>query len=90
MITRRRLSAVCTNSLAYLTELGQIVDRAEETLGIARAYLKVNVLENLDKAEELAQESLQVFQDYNRRKLEAEVRKLLGEIYLSRAQRYQY
>ncbi len=76
--------------LAYLTELGRIVDRAEETLDIARAYLEVNVLENLDKAEELAQESLQVFQDYNRRKLEAEVRKLLGEIYLSRAQLNQY
>jgi hypothetical protein len=75
--------------LTYLTELGQMVDRAEETLDIARAYLEVNVLENLDQAEELAQKSLQVFQDYNRRKLEAATRKLLGEIYLSRAQRNQ-
>ncbi|MBD2771626.1 tetratricopeptide repeat protein [Iningainema tapete] len=75
--------------LAYLAELGQTVDRADEALDIARAYLEVNVLENLDRAEELAQESLQVFQDYNRRKLEAAARKLLGEIYLKRAQQNQ-
>jgi hypothetical protein len=75
--------------LAYLAELGQIVKRADEALEIARAYLEVNVLENLDRAEELARESLQVFQDYNRRKQEAAARKLLGEIYLKRAQRNQ-
>jgi hypothetical protein len=65
------------------------VNRADEALDIARAYLEVNVLENLDQAEELAHESLQVFQDYNRRKLEAAAHKLLGEIYLKRAQRNQ-
>jgi tetratricopeptide (TPR) repeat protein len=75
--------------LTYLAELGQSVDRADEVLDIARAYLEVNVLENLDRAEELARESLQVFQDYNRCKLEAAARKLLGEIYLKRAQRNQ-
>ncbi len=75
--------------LAYLAELGQTVKRADKALDIARAYLEVNVLENLDRAEELAHESLQVFQDYNRRKLEAAARKLLGEIYLKRAQRNQ-
>ena len=75
--------------LTYLTELGQTVDRADETLDMARAYLEVNALENLDQAETLAQESLQIFQDYNRRKLEAAARKLLGEIYLKRAQRHQ-
>lgn len=75
--------------LTYLTELGQTVNRADETLDMARAYLEVNVLENLNRAEALAQESLQIFQDYNRRKLEAAARKLLGEIYLKRAQRNQ-
>jgi len=75
--------------LAYLAELGQTVDRADEALDMARAYLEVNVPENLDRAEELAHESLQVFQDYNRRKLEAAAHKLLGEIYLKRAQRNQ-
>jgi tetratricopeptide (TPR) repeat protein/energy-coupling factor transporter ATP-binding protein EcfA2 len=75
--------------LTYLTELGQTIDRAEETLDMARAYLEINALENLDRAEALAQESLQIFQDYNRRKLEAVARKLLGEIYLKRAQRHQ-
>jgi tetratricopeptide (TPR) repeat protein len=75
--------------LAYLAELGQTVNRADEALDIARAYLEVNVLENLNRAEELAHESLQVFQDYNRRTLEAAARKLLGEIYLKRAQRNQ-
>ncbi|WP_262985871.1 tetratricopeptide repeat protein [Nostoc sp. 'Peltigera membranacea cyanobiont' 232] len=75
--------------LTYLAELGQTVNRAEEALDIARAYLEVSVLKNLDRAEELAQESLQVFQEYNRRELEASSRKLLGEIYLSRAQHHQ-
>ncbi|MEH2112855.1 tetratricopeptide repeat protein [Nostoc sp.] len=75
--------------LTYLAELGQIVNRAEQTLDIARAYLEVSVLKNLDRAEELAQESLQVFQEYNRRELEASSRKLLGEIYLSRDQQHE-
>ncbi|WP_084227010.1 tetratricopeptide repeat protein [Nostoc sp. KVJ20] len=74
--------------LTYLAELVQTVNRADEALDIARAYLEVSVLKNLDRAEELAQESLQVFQEYNRRKLEASSCKLLGEIYLSRAQHY--
>jgi tetratricopeptide (TPR) repeat protein len=75
--------------LTYLTELGQTIDRADETLDMARAYLEINVLENLDRAEALTQESLQIFQDYNRRQLEAAARKLLGEIYLKRAQHHQ-
>ncbi|MEH2249910.1 tetratricopeptide repeat protein [Nostoc sp.] len=75
--------------LTYLAELGQIVNRADEALDIARAYLEVSVLKNLDRAEELAQESLQVFQEYNRRELEASSRKLLGEIYLNRSQLHQ-
>ncbi|NEO92245.1 MAG: tetratricopeptide repeat protein [Moorea sp. SIO3G5] len=73
-----------TIGLRLLSELGKIVDRAEEIIDISRAYLEVNVLENLDRSEELALESLQVFQDYNRRKLEASARQLLGEIYLRR------
>jgi hypothetical protein len=53
--------------LTYLSELGQTVNRADEGLNIARAYLEVNTLENLDLAEEIAHESLQVFLEYNRR-----------------------
>ena len=75
--------------LTYLSELGQTVNRADEALDIARAYLEVNTLENLDLAEEIAHESLQVFQEYNRRKLKASAYKLLGEIYRKRAQRNQ-
>jgi tetratricopeptide (TPR) repeat protein len=75
--------------LTYLAELGQTVNRADEALDVARAYLEVSVLKNLDRAEELAQESLQVFQEYNRRELEASSRKLLGEIYLNRSQHHQ-
>ncbi|NEO41606.1 MAG: tetratricopeptide repeat protein [Moorea sp. SIOASIH] len=75
-----------TMGLRLLSDLGQIVDRAEEILDISRAYLEVNVLENLDRAEALALESLQVFLDYNRRKLEASARQLLGEIYLRRVE----
>ncbi|MDZ7953579.1 tetratricopeptide repeat protein, partial [Nostoc sp. DedQUE09] len=75
--------------LTYFAELGQTVNRAEEALDIARAYLEVSILKNLDRAEELAQESLQVFQEYNCRKLEASSRKLLGEIYLNRSQHHQ-
>jgi hypothetical protein len=70
---------------AYLTELGQAVDNAEEALDIARAYLEISPLENLDRAEALAHQSLQTFQDFNRRQLQATACKLLGEIYLARA-----
>ena len=76
-----------TTGFACLTELGQAVDNAEEALDIARAYLEISLLENLDRAEELAHQSLQTFQDFNRRKLEASACKLLGEIYLARADR---
>ncbi|NET67314.1 MAG: tetratricopeptide repeat protein [Moorea sp. SIO1G6] len=75
-----------TMGLRLLSELGEIVDRAEEILDMSRAYLEVNVLENLDRAEALAMESLQVFLDYNRRKLQASARQLLGEIYLRRVE----
>ena len=39
------------------------------------------------KGEELAQQSLQTFEAFNRSKLKAAACKLLGEIYLTRAQR---
>ena len=76
-------------SLTYLTELGDIVNRANEALNIARAYLEIPALENLEQAESLVQESLQISQEYNRRKLEASARKLLGEIYIKRVQHNQ-
>ncbi|NEP13899.1 MAG: tetratricopeptide repeat protein [Symploca sp. SIO2C1] len=66
--------------LTYLTELGKTVARAEESLDMARAYLEVKVLQNLDKAEAIAQESLQIFQDYNRHKLVARAQELLEEL----------
>jgi tetratricopeptide (TPR) repeat protein len=72
---------------ACFTELGQAVDKADEALDIARAYLEISPLENLDHAEALAHQSLQTFQDFNRRKPEAAAYKLLGEIYLARAHR---
>ena len=67
------------------TELGQIVDRAEEALDIARVYLEISALENLDRAEKLTRQSLQTFRDFNQRKLQASAYKLLGEIDLKRA-----
>ncbi|WP_143288237.1 tetratricopeptide repeat protein, partial [Calothrix rhizosoleniae] len=76
-------------AFTYFHQLGQTINKADEALDIARAYLEINALENLERAEELAQTSLQVFQEYNRRKLEASTRKLLGEIYLKRAQIHQ-
>ena len=76
-----------TTAFTCFTELGQAVDSAEEALDIARAYLEISPLENLDRAESLAHHSLQTFQDFNRRKLEAAAYKLLGEIYLARAHR---
>ena len=75
--------------LTYFDELGQIVNKAEEALDIARVYLEVEILENLDRSEEIAQECLQVFQDYNRQKLTASAYKLLGEIHLKRTQQNQ-
>ncbi|MBD2439631.1 tetratricopeptide repeat protein [Nostoc sp. FACHB-110] len=75
--------------LSYLDELGQTVDKANESLDMARAYLEIEALENLNLSEEIAQKCLQIFQEYNRRKLEAAAYKLLGEIYLKRSQKNQ-
>jgi tetratricopeptide (TPR) repeat protein len=74
-----------TTGFEYFTELGQEVDRAVEALEIARAYIEIEALENCDRAEELAQQSLQTFQEFNRRKRQAATYKLLGEIALKRA-----
>ncbi|NES21391.1 MAG: hypothetical protein F6K41_21295, partial [Symploca sp. SIO3E6] len=60
----------------YFTELGQIINRAEEALDMARSYLEIPVIENRDKAEAIAQESLKIFQEYNRYKLVEAVREL--------------
>ncbi|WP_235526269.1 tetratricopeptide repeat protein [Nostoc piscinale] len=73
--------------LSYLDELGQTVDKAEKSLDMAHAYLEVEALENLNLSEEIAQKCLQIFQEYNRRQLEASAHKLLGEIYLKRSQK---
>ena len=67
--------------LSILTDLGQTVSHAEETLDIARAYLEIPALQNLTLAETLANRSLETFQEFNRRKLQANAHKLLGEIY---------
>ncbi|WP_460203165.1 tetratricopeptide repeat protein [Scytonema sp. NUACC21] len=75
--------------LNYLDKLGQIVNKADKSLEVARAYLEIEALENLNRSEEVARKCLQIFQGYNRRKLEASARKLLGEIYLKRTQRNQ-
>jgi hypothetical protein len=72
---------------SYFDELGQTISKADEALDIARAYLEVGALENLKFAKQLAQEFLHVFQEYNRRQLEASACKLLGEIYLKRRER---
>ncbi|MEA5621803.1 tetratricopeptide repeat protein [Nostoc sp. UHCC 0251] len=78
-----------SRGLTYLDELGQTVNKAEESLDMARAYLEIEALENLNYSEEIAQTSLQIFQEYNRQKLEASAHKLLGEIYLKRTQENQ-
>ena len=70
--------------LGHFTALGQTVNLAEETLDIARAYLEIPALENLDFAESLTRQSLQTFQEFNRRRLQADALKLLGEIYKHR------
>ncbi len=75
--------------LTYLAELGQTINRAEESLDQSRAYLEVYPLENLDQAEAIIRASLQIFQDYNRHQLQAAACKLLGEIYLRRTQQNQ-
>ncbi|MBW4522217.1 MAG: tetratricopeptide repeat protein [Scytolyngbya sp. HA4215-MV1] len=76
-----------TAGFAYFTDLGKVVDRAEAALEIARAYLEIRSLENLDQAETLTRQSLQTFQTFNRHKQAAEAHHLLGEIYLVRADR---
>jgi predicted nucleotide-binding protein (sugar kinase/HSP70/actin superfamily) len=75
--------------LTYFDELGQIVNKADKALDIARAYLEIEPLQNLNRSEEIAQECLEVFREYNRRKLEASACKLLGEIYLKRSEQNQ-
>ena len=65
-------------------ELGQVVDCAGEALDITRAYLEIEPLRDLEQAEALAQQSLQTFQEFNRRKRQAVAYRLLGEIYLQR------
>ncbi|GBG21172.1 signal transduction protein [Nostoc commune NIES-4072] len=78
-----------SRGLTYFDELGQTVNKAEESLDMARAYLEIEALENLNYSEEIAQKCLQIFQEYNRQKLEASAHKLLGEIYLKRTQKNQ-
>ncbi|MCG8362340.1 MAG: hypothetical protein MJA27_03285, partial [Pseudanabaenales cyanobacterium] len=73
----------------YFDQLGQTGDRAEEALDMARAYLEVEVLADLDRAETITQDALQTFRNFNRRKLQAAALKLLGEIYRQRTQRQQ-
>ncbi len=70
-------------------QLGQVIDQADEALDIARAYLEIEPLRNLDRAETLARQSLQTFQEFNRRKLQAAANRLLGEIYQARAQAHE-
>ncbi len=73
--------------LTILTDLGQIY--AREILDIARVYLEIPALQNLTLAETLVsrwrslpeRESLERFQEFNRRKLQANAHKLLGGIY---------
>ena len=69
---------------SHFTALGKTVNLAEETLDIARAYLEIPALENLDFAESLTRQSLLTFQEFNRRRLQADALKLLGEIYKHR------
>ena len=73
----------------YFDQLGQTVDHADKALDMARVYLEVEVLEDLDHAETITQDALQTFRNFNRRKLQAAALKLLGEIYRQRAQRQQ-
>jgi len=77
---KRQFEASWQAGLADLTTLGQVVDREEETLAVARVYLEVGVLEDLERAAALAEEALAVLRQYNRRKLQAAALRLLGEI----------
>jgi tetratricopeptide (TPR) repeat protein len=72
--------------LTTLLDLGQTVNHAEETLDIARAYLEIPALQNLPLAETLTHQSLQTFQTYNRRKLQAKAHQLLGQIHQANSQ----
>ena len=90
-----------TLGLTHLRQLGQTVDSAEETLDIARAYLRINpikwtgcteyrgetshIWEPLNQAETLTRAALDTFQAYNRGTLEAAAQQLLEEIHQRRA-----
>ncbi|MEQ8959489.1 MAG: hypothetical protein RLP02_16470, partial [Coleofasciculus sp. C2-GNP5-27] len=86
-----------TLGLTHLRQLGQTVDSAEETLDIARAYLRIDpikwtectesrdktshIWEPLNQAETLTRAALETFQAYNRSKLQAAAQQLLEEIH---------
>ena len=86
-----------TLGLTHFRQLGQTIDSAEETLDIARAYLRIDpikwtgcteyrdetshILEPLNQAETLTRAALETFQAYNRRKLQATAQQLLEEIH---------
>ncbi|WP_446357656.1 tetratricopeptide repeat protein [Coleofasciculus sp. A1-SPW-01] len=90
-----------TLGLTHLRQLGQTVDSAEETLDIARAYLRIDpikwtectesrdeishIWEPLNQAETLTRAALETFQAYNRRKLQTAAQQLLEEIEQRRA-----
>ncbi|MEQ9358249.1 tetratricopeptide repeat protein [Coleofasciculus chthonoplastes] len=90
-----------TLGLTRLRQLGQTVDSAEETLDIARAYLRIDPIkwtgcteyrdetshvgEPLKQAETLTRAALETFQAYNRRKLQTAAQQLLEEIEQRRA-----
>ncbi|MEQ9483578.1 tetratricopeptide repeat protein [Coleofasciculus sp. F4-SAH-05] len=90
-----------TLGLTHFRQLGQTVDSAEETLDIARAYLRINpikwtgcteyrdetshIWEPLKQAETLTRAALETFQAYNRRKLQTAAQQLLEEIEQRRA-----
>jgi tetratricopeptide (TPR) repeat protein len=75
-----------TIGLTTLLALGQTVNHAQETLDIARAYLEIPALQNFPLAETLTHQSLQTFQTYNRRKLQAKAHQLLGQIHQANSQ----
>ena len=70
--------------LSILLDLGKTVSYAEKKLDIARAYLEIPALQNLTLAETLANRSLETFQEFDRRKLQANAHKLLGEIHTAK------
>ena len=75
-----------TTSIQHFTTLGQTQNQAAETLDIARAYLEIPHLQNLNHAETLTRQALQTFQDFPAYKRQAAAHRLLGEIYLARTQ----